>query len=153
MESSTLMVSEKELFPMMLEMLNEGKDVRFNISGNSMFPLLVHHRDSVVLRKCNNELRKGDIILFKVSNYHHVLHRITKVLNDGFITTGDGNLHRDGFVSNEKVIAKAITIYRKDKVIDVSDWKWKFIFSIWMFLYPIRKELLYFIRKIHGLLK
>lgn len=153
MESSTLMVSEKELFPMMLEMLNEGKDVRFNISGNSMFPLLVHHRDSVVLRKCNNELRKGDIILFKVSNYHHVLHRITKVLNDGFITTGDGNLHRDGFVSNETVIAKAITIYRKDKVIDVSDWKWKFIFSIWMFLYPIRKELLYFIRKIHGLLK
>lgn len=81
-----------------------------------MWPLIINNRDSVILEQCDCTcLKKGDIILFKTSLEHYVLHRITKVKKGGYITTGDGNLHRDGFVPKKAVRAKARIIYRKDK--------------------------------------
>lgn len=136
-------VSSVNLFPVMIEMLNEGQSVRFIVSGNSMWPLISHNRDSVLLVPCNNtDLSLGDIILFKTGETHYVLHRITKCVNGGYITTGDGNTHRDGFVAYDNVIARVKYVYHKDMVIDCDKKTWKFIFRVWMILYPIRPILL-----------
>lgn len=138
-KKSDFIISERFLFPEIKKMLEEGKSVSFTVSGNSMWPLIIHNRDSVILSSCDNQhLKKGDIILFHAGAGHHVLHRITSVKLGGYITTGDGNLHRDGFVSVEDVIAKVEKIYRKDKVIDCDKWYWKLIFRIWMIMFPIR---------------
>lgn len=139
MNNSEFVISNEILFSMTEKLLAEGKSVKFTVSGNSMWPLIIHNRDSVMLIACKrDELKKGDIILFKTNPYHYVLHRITKVVKGGYITTGDGNLHRDGFVPYEQVVAKVSEIYRKDKVIDCNKWYWKLIFRIWMFLFPVR---------------
>lgn len=138
-KQSECIVSEKEIFPLIEQQLLNGYAVRFTVSGNSMWPLIISNRDSVLLRLCNSEhLCKGDIILFRVMETHHVLHRITKVVSGGYITTGDGNLHRDGFVTYEDVIAKVEKIYRKDRIIICKKWYWKVLFEIWMTAYPIR---------------
>lgn len=143
---SDFIISERSLFPIVKEMLAEGKTVRFTVSGNSMWPLIIHNRDSVLLTSCDREhLNKGDIILFHAGVEHYVLHRITSVKPGGYITTGDGNLHRDGFIQSEDVIAKVEQIYRKDKVISCHKWYWKLIFRIWMSMFPIRKSLQKFI--------
>lgn len=150
---SDFIISEHRLFPIVKEVLAEGKRVRLTVSGNSMWPLIIHNRDSVLLVPCEKKnLTKGEIILFHAGYGHYMLHRITSVKAGGYITTGDGNLHRDGFINSEEVIAKVKKIYRKDKIINCSKGYWKLTFRIWMIMFPIRgllQKLILCIRK-HG---
>lgn len=140
MNTSDFRISGANLFPVIEAMLSEGRPVRFTVSGNSMWPLISHNRDSVLLVPCDaKHLKKGDIILFQTSATHYVLHRITKSVPGGYITTGDGNLHRDGFVPTEAIRAKVSTVYRKDKTIDCDCWYWKILFHVWMALFPFRR--------------
>lgn len=142
MPTNNLMVSGRSMFPLVEEMLDVGKDVRFTVSGNSMWPLIANQRDSVLLTPCDeDELKKGDIILFKATKNKWVLHRITEVLEDGYITTGDGNLHRDPFIPKEAVRGKVKTIFRKDRTIDCSDKRWRMLFRLWMMSFPMRGTL------------
>ena len=53
--------------------------------------------------KTGHIIKKGDIILFRRNHNKYVLHRITQRMAGGFVTTGDGNLYRDGFVSNDEI--------------------------------------------------
>lgn len=140
--NNTIQVSQKDLMPLMEEALKAGKKVRFTVSGNSMWPWLIHQRDSVLLEECGNQkLKKGDIILFQALEHHYVLHRITRKVKGGYITTGDGNLARDGFVPKDKVIGKAVVLYRKDRKIICCQWKWRLIARLWMVGFPVRKYL------------
>lgn len=142
MLTNTLNISQRVMFPLVEEMLNDGKDVRFTVSGNSMWPLIANQRDSVLLTPCeSDELKKGDIILFKATKTHWVLHRITDVREDGYITTGDGNLHRDPFIPKEAVRGKVKTIYRKDRIIDCEKKRWNALFRLWMIAFPMRGTL------------
>lgn len=140
MKTPEFIISERYLFPMIETMLEEGRKVRFTVSGNSMWPFIISNRDSVLLIPCEKtSLKKGDIILFQTGCGHYILHRITKVLKSGYITTGDGNLQRDGLVPWENVRAKVSVIYRKERVIECDRWYWKIIFRIWMLTFPIRQ--------------
>ena len=59
-------VSGCELFPLIIEQLEQGRRVRFTVSGSSMMPWIVNNRDSVELISAKNiQLKKGDIILFQ----------------------------------------------------------------------------------------
>lgn len=147
-------VSAKQLFPLIIEELERGRSVQFTVSGSSMMPWIVNNRDSVNLISAKNiELKKGDIILFEPFKDTYVLHRIMSVRPEGYMTIGDGNLYPDGYTSRESVIAKVISISRKDKKIDCESVKWKVIFRIWMFLRPVRKYLLKGLGYLGGLKK
>lgn len=143
MEDKKKLVSGKDLFPVIEELLKQGKRAVFYVSGTSMTPWIINNRDSVELISANGlKLKKGDIIFFQPFAGKYVLHRITKVVTGGYITTGDGNLYRDAFIVGEKVIGKVVLINRKNKEIDCDSMFWKCIFHIWMLLFPIRKWLL-----------
>lgn len=136
-------VSGSELFPLIIEQLEQGKRVCFTVSGSSMMPWIVNNRDSVELISAKNiQLKKGDIILFQPLKHKYVLHRIIKVCPTGYLTAGDGNLYADGIASKESVIAKAVSIRRKGKEIDCEKIRWKIVFHIWMVLFPVRGYLL-----------
>lgn len=136
-------VSGSELFPLIIEQLEQGKRVCFTVSGSSMMPWIVNNRDSVELISAKNiQLKKGDIILFQPLKHKYVLHRIIKVCSTGYLTAGDGNLYADGIASKESVIAKAVSIRRKGKEIDCEKIRWKIVFHIWMLLFPVRGYLL-----------
>lgn len=142
-------VAGRNLFPVIEEMLEDGKSVRFTVSGNSMWPLIINNRDSVLLvPRSNKRLKKGEIILFRTGISHYVLHRITKVKKGGYITTGDGNLHRDGFVAEAAVRAKVTVVYRKNRIIDCNKWYWKMVFHSWMAAFPVRYFLIKMIVKV-----
>lgn len=136
-------VSGSELFPLIIEQLEQGKRVCFTVSGSSMMPWIVNNRDSVELISAKNiQLKKGDIILFQPLKHKYVLHRIIKVCPTGYLTAGDGNLYADGIASKESVIAKAVSIRRKGKELDCEKIRWKIVFHIWMLLFPVRGYLL-----------
>ncbi len=137
-----IFVSQEELFSVVKELLREGQRARFTVSGNSMWPWLIHQRDNVVLESADrSKLKIGDIILFQTELGNYVLHRIIGKRPGGFITAGDGNLHKDGFVPREKVVARVSLIYRKNLIISCGSWRWKIISWIWMVLFPVRRYL------------
>lgn len=128
------------------QMLEEGKDVDFTVTGNSMWPLLKHGRDRVVLTLCKpQDIRKGDVILFEALPSKFLLHRITKIKGSTFESTGDFNSFRDGYFPKECVIGKAVRIIRKDKSYDAESFLMLFYSALWRGLFFARKPLVRFL--------
>lgn len=133
-------ISSKILFMAIEEQLAEGRQASFTVTGMSMWPLICHGRDQVIVEKADRtNIRVGDIILYRVTEEQYILHRITRMEENYFQTTGDGNLHRDLFMPYESIIARVCKVIRDGKEIVCDDLKWKALFRIWMFLFPIRK--------------
>lgn len=136
-------VLSKDFFPPLIACIDAGQNASFRITGYSMWPLLCHRRDSVVLTACEKEnLQVGDIVLLQRDEEHYLLHRITKIKGEIMETTGDGNLFRDGVFPLDWVKAKAVSINRKGKTIHCEDLRWKIVFRVWMALFPVRGPLL-----------
>ena len=79
-KSAALTVSIKDLSPLMSALLDEGKEIRFTVTGNSMGPFLRHKRDQAVLVKPADptSLQVGDVPLYRRDNGQLVLHRIVE---------------------------------------------------------------------------
>lgn len=112
-------ISSNDLFLAIGELLAENKQAVFTITGNSMWPFLAHGRDQVIIEKCNiAEIKKGDIVLFRTIYGNYILHRITKIMNHRFESTGDGLCQRDGSFELDCIEAKVVKLIRKGKIID-----------------------------------
>ena len=98
------------------EYIHSGVSVRLTVRGNSMSPLLLDGRDSVMLHPCiATELKPQEIILFRYKD-GFMLHRIIRIEQTagpdgvGVITTkGDAMTHTE-FITYEDVIAVASLI-------------------------------------------
>lgn len=151
MEVHEKMITSKVLFQAIQEQLAENRQAVFTVTGRSMWPFLYHRRDQVIVEKAEKEtLKRGDIVLFRVSDEQYLLHRITKLSKDTFQTTGDGNYCRDMPVPYEYIIGKVCAVIRKEKKIYCNDWRWKVLSKMWMLAFPIRRPLVQmwkFVRK------
>ena len=78
-----------------------------------------------------------------------MLHRIVKIEGDAVKLRGDGN-HGDEHCRLQDVKGAVIGFYRKGRTtLDRTDGrKWRIYSYIWMHLYPIRRWLLAFYRRI-----
>lgn len=142
MQEEKRWISSKVLFAAIEEQLAEGRQAAFTVTGMSMWPFLCHGRDQVIVEAVEpKEVRKGDIVLFRILEEKYILHRITKLMPNSFETTGDGNCFRDGSFPYSCIVARVSFLIRKGKKIDCSDWRWRFIFRMWMMLFPIRRWL------------
>lgn len=140
-------ISSEILFAAIEEQLAENRQAVFVVTGMSMWPFLCHGRDQVIVEKCDvSKLKKGDIVLFQTPLGNYILHRITKLYEYGFATTGDGNCFRDGVFPYFCIKARVVSMIRKDKELKCDSYFWRLIASIWMALYPFRKKLLRFLR-------
>lgn len=138
-------VSVYNLFPIIEELLASNRQAIFNVKGTSMLPFIGDNRDQVMIKKVDfQKLKKGDIILFKYKEGGYVLHRIYNISNNRCQTIGDGLTEFDEWINYEDIIAVVFKIIRKGKEIDCDSLFWRGIFSLWMFLLPVRKYLLGF---------
>ena len=104
------------LYPLIEESINEGADVRINVTGYSMYPLVCSYRDSVVLTK-PNEVKKGDVPFFKRTDGSYILHRIIGVKNGAYKVRGDYEMKIEYPVYPTQVLAVAKGFYRNGKYI------------------------------------
>ena len=152
MEQEKRWIHSADLFFAIEELLAEGRQAVFTVTGMSMWPFLCHGRDQVVIEACDpGKIKKGDVVLIRTILGNYLLHRVTRVEKDGFITTGDGNCFRDGKFPHSCLRAKAVFMIRKGKKIDCTSGKWKLIFRVWMELFPVRRFLLWGLRKISNI--
>lgn len=140
--------SNASLLPEIANILNEGHTVTLQLRGYSMRPFLEDNRDKALLKKTDN-IKVGDAVLAEVLPQKFVLHRIVKIDNEAITLRGDGNLS-DEHCFRKDILGKAIGFYRKGKSkVDSTDAiKWKAYSFLWMALYPIRRYLLAFYRRI-----
>lgn len=142
MEHVKKLIPAEVLFAAISEQLACNRQAKFTVTGMSMWPLICHARDQVIVGAVKpEELRKGDIILFQPVEGRFLLHRITTRTPEYFETTGDGNLFRDGKFPYDCVIAKVDKVIRNGKTIDCNKSGWKMLARIWMFLFPVRRYL------------
>ena len=136
------------------QLLRDGTDVEFTVTGNSMWPLLKHGRDKVALTLCEGcDIKKGDIILFEAVPSKYLLHRVMRVSADSFESAGDFNCFRDGRFNKGCVIGRAVKITRKGKVYKTGFGLLKIFSFLWIGLFVVRKPLLKLFRFIAGIKK
>ena len=145
------------LLPEIVKMLNEGHTVTLRLKGFSMRPFLEDGRDKALLTKPVNP-KVGDPVLAEVGPKHFVLHRIISIQGDDVVLRGDGNLvvlRGDGNLGTEQCKLKdvqgaVIGFYRKGReTLDRTDGlKWRIYSWFWTRLFPIRRYLLAFYRRI-----
>lgn len=136
--------TSKEVFTSALvKLLDENIDITITVTGDSMFPLWRHKRDTVVLTKCNySALKKGDIPLYRRSNGQYVMHRIIKVNEDSYNLCGDAQTHIEYNLSKEKILAVVKAFTRKGKEYNCRTPWVKAYTVLWIVLLPIRGILL-----------
>ncbi len=106
-------------------------------SGYSMYPLLRDRRDNIVVRPCTGRLKKYDVPLYKRGD-SYVLHRIIKVLPDGYVICGDNCIGKEYDIKDKDILGVLTEIYRNDRKIDLNGFRYKLYVRACRFFYPAR---------------
>lgn len=135
-------VSLEEISDLVLGLLKDGIDVKINITGVSMVPMLVPNRDCVTLRKADgSSLNVNDVVLYRRDNGDFVLHRLWKIDANQFIMVGDGQRVLEYGICDNNIIAKVIAFNRNDKTYNVDNKAYKLYIALWRLLRVFRPKI------------
>ena len=102
------------------EVISSGGEFRLFPRGTSMLPLLREETDSVVLVS-PEDIKKGDILLYRRDNGQFVLHRVVKISGGEYFMCGDNQFSVEHGVRTENILAKTAYFYRGSDKISLSD--------------------------------
>lgn len=110
--------------------------------GASMMPLLRQRRDIIEIRKKEaGRCKKYDVVLYKRVN-RYILHRILKVLPDGYIIAGDHNVYIETDIKDENILGVMTRVIRNGKTITPDNIFYKIYVHLWCDCYPLRMLML-----------
>lgn len=130
-------IALKDICEVMEDTLLSDGDVRFTISGNSMWPLLRSRRDQVVLRKPEH-LKKYDLPLYRREDGRFVLHRIVRERGKVLWTMGDNQFGAWELVDASQVLGVVRGIQRGGWYISCDSLCYVLYSRIWTCIYPAR---------------
>lgn len=136
-------LSNKQLLPEVINLLNKGHTVTIRLKGYSMRPFLENDRDKALLKK-PDKISIGDPVLAEISKDKYVLHRVKHIIGNKVILLGDGNTNTEE-CKIQDIKGAVIGFYRKGRdILDRTDGKkWKIYSYFWTRLFPIRRYLLF----------
>ena len=110
--------------------------------GVSMMPMLRQDRDLMVIEPCaEGRCRKYDVVLYK-RNDQYILHRILKVLPEGYMICGDHNWKKDPIVREEQILGRMVSFVRDGREISVKNPMYQCYVHLWCDVFPVRVLLL-----------
>lgn len=118
--------------------LEKNGVIAFVPSGNSMWPTLKNHKQSVFVKKKEQKLKKYDVALYMRSNGIYVLHRVMMPTDYGYIICGDSQFSLEK-VKEEQVFGVMTEFYKGKKLISADDEKYKRKVENWYKHKKIRK--------------
>lgn len=133
-----------EWFNLIIPIMREGYQLKICPGGGSMIPFLVGGRDEAVLSipEANFKFRKNDIVLYRMKNGVHVLHRICRINKEGIYTMGDAQVEVEGPWQRGDILAVADYMIRKGKVIRRMDVRYNVLATVWRWLRPFRRGIM-----------
>lgn len=132
-------VDAQEYIAVLRELIEEGHQVSLLISGSSMSPFLIHHRDTIYFKKPDRELRVGDMVFYRRGNGKYVMHRIRRIRPEGFYMIGDAQWEIEGPLQREQIFGLITAVERKGKLIQPGDFWWEFFAKVWLRIIPLRR--------------
>jgi hypothetical protein len=103
--------------------LEKNNSIAFVPGGNSMWPILKHKGQSVIVCRKTEKLKKFDVAFYKRKSGAFVLHRVMEITDDGYVMCGDSQFFLEN-VKEEQVFGIMIGFYRGKKYVDVNDPKY-----------------------------
>ncbi len=130
-----MQIDNRTFFEQITALLREGRGVQIAIRGNSMRPLLRNGRDIAVLRPCRgDECRPGDVVLFRHEG-RHVLHRIIRRHDAGFLLRGDGNYRLEEQCTTDDILALMTGVIRPSgRLVSCHSRRWRWTSRLWLTL-------------------
>lgn len=124
------------------DLLNTKGYIVYTNVGVSMMPLLRQKRDIIEIRKKEpGRNKKYDVVLYK-RNKKYILHRILKVLPDGYLIAGDHCTVIEKDIKDENILGVMTRVIRDGKSITPDNFWYKVYVHLWCDFYPIRIFLL-----------
>lgn len=129
-----------ELTPLLEEFIEAGKSVEFTPTGASMEPLLHGRRSAVRLARAE-EIRRGDIVLYRRRPDRYVLHRVIACGEDGtFTMCGDGQWGPERGIQRKQIIAVVTDFSRNgEKWTACTQRLYGVYWRVWLWLRPLRR--------------
>ena len=131
-------VDTKQYVSMLRDLVREGREVSMLITGSSMSPFLLSHKDTICFKAPWRPLRRGDMVFYERETGQFVMHRICKVRSEGLYIVGDAQHEIEGPVDPSQVFGLVTKANRRGKWIGPEDPWWKFYEHIWIHLIPLR---------------
>ena len=115
----------------------DGKLIYTNV-GDSMMPLIKQGRDLLVIERVTGRLKKYDIPLYKRDTGQYVLHRVVKVLEDGYVILGDNCCSKEFNIKDSQILGVLTSLNRGGKEIDFESFGYKLYVRLRYAHYPVR---------------
>lgn len=134
------------------EILEETGKYTSLTKGRSMWPLIHHQKDNIIVIKPEGRLKKYDIALYE-RNGDYIMHRVVEVHDDHYIIIGDNCISKE-YVTDDMIVGVLAGFYKNGKrYVDCENSKAQKIYAkIWTSLYPLRPAIL-FAEKVAGKIK
>ena len=137
-------VDLSSLIPLMEEVFASGGEFTITPGGNSMRPMLYGGRDSVTLVKPQGRLKKYDLPLYLRADGAFVLHRVVKVLPDGYVMRGDCVVSKEYGITDKDIIGVVKRFTRKGKAFTVKNRVYRIYCRFWNFFSILRRFVMHF---------
>lgn len=138
MSTRKVPISIETIEPLLDELIRGGGTVELTATGRSMRPMLLD-RESVVRISAPQQLRRGDVVLFRHTSGKYLLHRIVACGEDGrYCCRGDANYADEDGVSREQVLASVTDFCRKNQWRSCRSFGYGFYWRLWLMTYPLR---------------
>ena len=133
----TVTVPMEALAELIALQLERGGRASLTVTGSSMMPMLYDRRDSVTLMPVGDQLKKGDVILYRRENGRYVLHRIIALEKEGYVCSGDNQAMREK-VLPAQVLAVVDGFTRKGKTCSNNAFWYRLYRAVWVELFFLR---------------
>ena len=116
-------MEEKKVKNSYQEQLEQNNQISIVPKGNSMWPTLKHKGQSVIIGAKKQRLKEFDVALYVRGQNNFVLHRVIKVLPDGYLMCGDSQFVLEK-VDEDQIFGVMLGFYRGKKFVDCNDQKY-----------------------------
>ena len=135
------------------ELLNRDGYIIYTNVGFSMMPLLRQKRDVIEIKKKEpSRSRKYDVVLYK-RDKRYILHRVLKVLPDGYIIAGDHNTFIETDITDDRILGVMTRVIRNGKSITPDNFWYKVYVHLWCDAYPVRMKIIRWKYRVIGILR
>ena len=104
----------EKYFSMIRQALSDTGRAYIRVTGMSMWPLLRHIRDGVVITP-PEKVRTGDIVLIDRRDGRYALHRVIRKGANGFVMAGDHQWHFETNLPYDQIIGVVVSIDRNGR--------------------------------------
>lgn len=91
--------------------------------GDSMYPMLVEGRDTVIIVPPVFPLKKYDVPVYRRDG-HYTMHRIVRATKKGYVICGDNRTHLERDITDNDIVGVLEAFYHNGKYVECTDKKY-----------------------------